>query len=397
MTNEQWAMKMIPVLIHWAQYSWETPHYYSDLSKAVGHRTNQIGGVLGCVHNIIEELGSKHHRQIPTLNSLVISKSNKLPSNGFSYVLANYEDIPEEEQITVSAKFRQEAHCYDWSWVISALNLEPYNPPISHWILPSNNEMFRIHEYFLKHEVVDWKQYNNFSEGDIVFLYCTAPERKLRYMLRVIRTDVPTADSISDKEYWTNETEFATGQKNNRFVRLKLLGSLNDNDNRLNLDRLKELGIKQFQGASQIKNQQAIDSIVTKFRESNDYDSDLIETTGTYFYEGTKRQVTVNSYERDSKARLQCIKIHGATCAVCGIDFEQMYGELGKGFIHVHHIIPIHTIGKDYQVNPSTDLIPVCPNCHAMLHRGKNADARSISELKHLINIAKEKNSEDIM
>lgn len=386
-------MKMIPVLIHWAQYSWETPHYYSDLSKAVGHRTNHIGGVLAEVHNIIKKLESENNGPIPTLNSLVISKTRKLPSNGFSYVLANYKDIPEEEQIIKSAKLRQAAHRYDWSWVLSALNLEPYNPPISYWILPSNNEKFRVHEYFLKHEIVDWKQYNNFSEGDIVFLYCTTPERKLRYMLRVIRTDITSADNISDKGYWTEENEYEIGQKNNRFVRLKLLGSLNDNDNRLNLDRLKRLGIKQFQGASQIKNPEAIDIIVTTFRESNDYDSDLIETTGTSFYEGAKRQVTVNSYERDSKARLQCIKIHGATCAVCGIDFEQMYGELGKGFIHVHHIIPIHTIGKDYQVNPSTDLIPVCPNCHAMLHRGKNTDALSISELKHLINIAKEKNS----
>ena len=61
---------------------------------------------------------------------------------------------------------------------------------------------------------------------------------------------------------------------------------------------------------------------------------------------------------------------------------------LGKGFIHVHHIVPIHTIGKGYKVDPSTDLVPVCPNCHAMLHRGMNGDARSIDELKQLINSA---------
>lgn len=75
---------------------------------------------------------------------------------------------------------------------------------------------------------------------------------------------------------------------------------------------------------------------------------------------------------------------HGTACAVCGIDFEKVYGELGKGFIHVHHTVPIHTIGEEYTINPGKDLIPVCPNCHAMLHRGRDADARSIEELKTL-------------
>ena len=93
----------------------------------------------------------------------------------------------------------------------------------------------------------------------------------------------------------------------------------------------------------------------------------------------------MNNYERDHKARLQCIMIHGTACAVCGIDFEKMYGELGKGFIHVHHIVPIHTIGQGYKVDPANDLVPVCPNCHAMLHRGMNGEARSIEELKSII------------
>ena len=59
MTNKEWALKMIPVLIHWARYSWETPHYYSDLTNAVGHKTNQIGKVLELVQKIIDELKEK--------------------------------------------------------------------------------------------------------------------------------------------------------------------------------------------------------------------------------------------------------------------------------------------------------------------------------------------------
>lgn len=260
-----------------------------------------------------------------------------------------------------------------------------YNSPISYWILPSNSEKFHIHDYLITHDIVDWKQFNNFTEGDIIFLYSTAPERKVRYMFRVIKTDVTSADYINNNGYWSDESDFEVGQKHNRFVRLNLLAQLDEKDDRLSLETLKSLGVKTFQGASKIKEQKSIDFILGIFKKTDDFDPDLIDTKGESFYEGAKRQVIVNSYERDHKARLQCIKIHGATCAVCGIDFEKMYGELGKGFIHVHHIIPIHTIGEGYKVNPETDLIPVCPNCHAMLHRGLNANARSVDELKSLL------------
>ena len=191
---------------------------------------------------------------------------------------------------------------------------------------------------------------------------------------------------IYDKDYWTDKSEFEQGLKHNRYVRLKLIAQLSEDDKRLSSDVLKSLGIKTFQGASQIKEQASIDYIISIFKKTDDLDSDLLQTTGESFFEGIKRQVTVNSYERDHKARLQCIKIHGTACSVCGIDFEKMYGELGKGFIHVHHIVPIHSIGQGYKVNPATDLVPVCPNCHAMLHRGMNGEARSIEDLKSLIN-----------
>ena len=64
------------------------------------------------------------------------------------------------------------------------------------------------------------------------------------------------------------------------------------------------------------------------------------------------------------------------------MDFEETYGELGRGFIHVHHLVPISSIGKTYQIDPINDLAPVCPNCHAMLHRGQNGREQSIEELK---------------
>jgi hypothetical protein len=97
--------------------------------------------------------------------------------------------------------------------------------------------------------------------------------------------------------------------------------------------------------------------------------------------EGHATKVYVNRFERDPKARAECIRLKGAKCRVCSMDFEAVYGSIGKDFIHVHHLTPLSSIKRNYIVNPSTDLEPVCPNCHAMLHR-KKPDPYKIDELR---------------
>ncbi|KAA8679666.1 HNH endonuclease [Vibrio gigantis] len=99
------------------------------------------------------------------------------------------------------------------------------------------------------------------------------------------------------------------------------------------------------------------------------FPEELIES-GKRFFEGSKKTVLVNAYERNQEARNACIEAFGYQCAVCTFDFEKKYGVRGKEFIHVHHVIPMSEVREEYEVNPKTDLIPVCPNCHAMLHRG---------------------------
>ena len=101
------------------------------------------------------------------------------------------------------------------------------------------------------------------------------------------------------------------------------------------------------------------------------------------FKEGALKTVTVNLYERSAAARLKCLAHYGYKCAVCSFDFENKYGEIGKNYIQVHHIIPISEIGKEYEINPISDLIPVCPNCHAMIHITR--PALSIKQLREAI------------
>jgi 5-methylcytosine-specific restriction protein A len=86
-------------------------------------------------------------------------------------------------------------------------------------------------------------------------------------------------------------------------------------------------------------------------------------------YEGAKKQITVNAYERNKKARHLCLQKYGYKCYVCGFDFEEFYGDIGIGYIEVHHIKPLNEISKEYIVDPFNDLRPICPNCHSMLHK----------------------------
>ncbi|MGY4494887.1 HNH endonuclease [Pseudomonas sp. TE3610] len=98
------------------------------------------------------------------------------------------------------------------------------------------------------------------------------------------------------------------------------------------------------------------------------------------FLEGSVSVIQVNAYERNPAAREACIRHYGVTCAACGFDFGKVYGAVAQGLIHVHHIVPLSKIGKEYTLDPIKDLIPLCPNCHAVVHRGK--DTLSIDELR---------------
>ena len=99
--------------------------------------------------------------------------------------------------------------------------------------------------------------------------------------------------------------------------------------------------------------------------------------------EGSVTPIIVNRYERDPRARTKCIKAYGPVCQVCSMDFEKKYGAIGEGFIHVHHIKQLSDIGEEYAVDPVADLVPVCPNCHAMLH--KRRPSFLVEELQEML------------
>lgn len=84
--------------------------------------------------------------------------------------------------------------------------------------------------------------------------------------------------------------------------------------------------------------------------------------------EGAMRDILTNKYERNRKARARCIAHYGTACMICGLDFGAIYGESFSGKIEVHHRKPLNEIKEDYVVDPIKDLVPVCPNCHMVIH-----------------------------
>jgi putative restriction endonuclease len=103
----------------------------------------------------------------------------------------------------------------------------------------------------------------------------------------------------------------------------------------------------------------------------------------TEFKEGSTIRVTVNRYERNSEARRLCIAEYGTDCTICGFNFSAAFGPMGDGFIHVHHVKPLSEINGEYSIDPLADLRPVCPNCHAMLHR--RVPAYTIAEIRAVL------------
>lgn len=234
------------------------------------------------------------------------------------------------------------------------------------WIISANHNKYDHESAFKKWKFIDWKQGNySYQVGDIVYIYATAPYKTIRYKTIVIEIDKIAEDIVDDSMFWVDKEKYNEAI-DGKYMRLDLIKRYDSRD--LDLDKLMENGLNGApQGPQRLSKELAI------YIENLDMELNLYPETieeNEIIYEGIKEKVTINKYERNPKARKECINHYGYNCKVCGMNFEEEYGVVGKNFIHVHHIIPLSEIGERYEVNPIEDLIPVCPNCHAMIHRG---------------------------
>lgn len=121
-----------------------------------------------------------------------------------------------------------------------------------------------------------------------------------------------------------------------------------------------------------------ISDLLKRANEDNDWsDAD------SSIKEGRGHDQTSIRYERSKKARERCLARWGYKCYICGMDFESVYGEIGKGFIEVHHKVPISQQGGQYELVPERDMVPLCSNCHSMVHY-KTVTLRDVDVIKKL-------------
>ena len=132
------------------------------------------------------------------------------------------------------------------------------------------------------------------------------------------------------------------------------------------------------------KVEKLVDDLVRNCIE--DYPAMLVPSTAEdEWIEGNAHHATVTRYARSSEARADCLKELGYSCSVCGYNFEDVFGEKGKGIIQVHHLKPLSQCEGPRRVSGAQDLIPVCPNCHVMIHSRPNIPPYTPDEVKELM------------
>jgi 5-methylcytosine-specific restriction protein A len=134
-------------------------------------------------------------------------------------------------------------------------------------------------------------------------------------------------------------------------------------------------------GVLSIPNAQEVDTVFIEVPENSVFTDDVLEVKS--FIEGGVQEIIVEMQKRDNKLRSQAIKRYGYNCYVCGLNFEEVYGELGVGYIEVHHLIPLSNT-KEEHIATVEDVCAVCANCHRILHHN-GKEPIPVDQLKKIV------------
>lgn len=272
---------------------------------------------------------------------------------------------------------------------------------MANWLVTVNYNEFDLEKAFDTLPTIFWKN-SSTLEGkglqvnDMVYVYVTKPISKVMYQFKVIAHADKSEYPVAQKVFWKDKTqlgsikEYAVFEKLQKvdkatlsfdyFLQQKLISDAPIQGRRTDRDKAPNDPIRIF--LDHIVNEFGNDALETNYPDEANVESKT-------FPEGAKQTVQVNRYERNPEARAKCIEFHKARCKVCEMSFDETYGMFAKDFIHVHHIKPLSEINEEYEVDPINDLIPVCPNCHAMLHRQENGIPMTVERLKLLYEVSR--------
>ncbi len=257
------------------------------------------------------------------------------------------------------------------------------------WIIPIYATSFDFGRALYEgHDTMDWRMSSHpFEVGDEVWLAVKDPFVRLAVQLEITAVGLTEDEANDHPKLWRDLAAYYDGIGRFRYARMKVTGGAQSLY--YSLEALHEHGLQgSLAGVVEVKDEQLLrflhEEDFTDTPTEPDSSCEVDYPADAQLYEGAVVQVLANRYERNRKAREQCIVLKGPRCAVCGMDFLETYGEIGRDFIHVHHLVPISSIGSEYELDVKRDLVPVCPNCHYMLHR-KNPPY-TIDEIKKNLN-----------
>ncbi|MEH7440640.1 EVE domain-containing protein [Neobacillus drentensis] len=277
------------------------------------------------------------------------------------------------------------------------------------WIFQGNPDDFKIDKYISENNEIWWslnQQHflDEISEGDVVYIWRS--DGKKRGTGGIIARGTINGEpslNISPSKYWIKKPEdnekflipitIENHLVNGHLIRraeLKEHPKLNEllilrmanNTNYLVKDEHAKIIQKLWEKYTKLHTKQMRRNDL-KDTVRNDLEADKAQFD-SFYKEGEIKSYYGNRYERKAKNRLRAIEIHGTKCAVCGFNFEEVYGEHGKDFIEVHHKNPLCAFEAATEIDPRSDLVPVCSNCHRMLHRDRD-HVLSVEELKTMI------------
>ena len=219
---------------------------------------------------------------------------------------------------------------------------------------------------------VYWAQHTNksVSIGDTIYIYESKPTQKVILKTQVIDRYVDSYH-IDDSKYSLSGLDFST--KGPWF----LLRLVNNIDHHISLQDLRNLGLE-----GNIQSLRRLDDNIA--RALDFWVDDVPELTSFLLKEGKPTQVYGTRYERNNQNRKMAINFHGLDCKVCGFNFEEKYGEIGHEFIEVHHKRPLYLNATEIYIDLKKDLVPLCSNCHRMIHRDK-FNILLVEDLKQIV------------
>ncbi|WP_435131014.1 HNH endonuclease [Plesiomonas shigelloides] len=248
------------------------------------------------------------------------------------------------------------------------------------WLISANSNIYDHSRSFSDYGFVDWKQgITKYQVDDIVYIYVTRPEKKIRYKCIVEKVNLDNTQIRNDKEYWVNPSEYVESLAGN-FVRLKLVGK--SNAELLDLDHLRDNGLKNAPQGPKKLSGELLRYIEDNFSISFDglIENESIEIKRSLALDSAKRKLLISKapkkpkkiavvtyiYERSSDIIAEALIRADGVCELCKLSAPFNRKKDNTPYLEVHHKVRLSDGGEDTIEN----VVALCPNCHRKAHYG---------------------------